>query len=162
MTAAATIKRKKPERLLLTVGKGALLPGDGYTQMRLRQRGYKLGDILLADLRKPRSPGFHRLAHRLGTLVANNIEDFEGLDGHQALKRLQWEARIACDSMEVRVAGVGKAEVITPRSLSYASMDQSEFEAVMRQFSEYIARTYWPDMTAEAIEEMAESMPEGA
>ena len=162
MTAAARPKSRKPERLLLTVGKGALLPGDGYTQMRLRQRGYKLGDILLADLRKPRNPGFHRLAHRLGTLVANNIEDFEGLDGHQALKRLQWEARIACDSMEVRVAGVGKAEVITPRSLSYASMDQSEFEAVMRQFSEYIARTYWPDMTAEAIEEMAESMPEGA
>lgn len=162
MTAAATIKRKKPERLLLTVGKGALLPGDGYTQMRLRQRGYKLGDILLADLRKPRSPGFHRLAHRLGTLVANNIEDFEGLDGHQALKRLQWEARIACDSMEVRVAGVGKAEVITPRSLSYASMDQAEFESVMRQFSEYIARTYWPDMTPQQIEEMAEAMPEGA
>lgn len=160
MTAAA--KSRKPERLLLTVGKGALLPGDGYTQMRLRQRGYKMGDILLADLRKPRSPGFHRLAHRLGTLVASNIEDFEGLDGHQALKRLQWEARIACDSMEVRVAGVGKAEVITPRSLSYASMDQAEFEAVMRQFSEYIARTYWPDMTAEAIEEMAEAMTEAA
>lgn len=162
MTTAATVKRRKPERLLLTVGKGALLPGDGYTQMRLRQRGYKLGDILLADLRKPRSPGFHRLAHRLGTLVANNIEDFEGLDGHQALKRLQWEARIACDSMEVRVAGVGKADVITPRSLSYASMDQSEFESVMRQFSEYIARTYWPDMTPQQIEEMAEAMPEAA
>lgn len=28
MTAAATVKRKKPERLLLTVGRGALLPGD--------------------------------------------------------------------------------------------------------------------------------------
>lgn len=159
---AARAKPRKPERLLLQVAKGALIPGDGYTQKRLKERGYRVGDILLADLRKPRHPGFHRLAHRLGVLVAENIEDFEGLDGHQTLKRLQWEARIACDSMEVRVPGVGKAEVITPRSLSYASMDQAEFEAVMRQFSEYIARTYWPDMTPEQIEEMAEAMTDAA
>lgn len=154
------IKRRAAEKLLLRVERGSLVPADGYTHKRLRERGYRIGDTVLAELKKPRSPGFHRLAHRLGTLVAGNIEDFTGLDGHQALKRLQWEARIACDSMEVRVAGVGKAEVITPRSLSYASMDQSEFEAVMRQFSEYIARTYWPDLSAEKIEAMAEAMPE--
>lgn len=163
MTAAATVKRKKPERLLLTVGRGALLPGDGYTQMRLRERGYKLGDILLADLRKPRNPGFHRLAHRLGTLVANNIDDFTGMDGHQALKRLQIEGNIACDDIALNMVIMGQKIRINqhvPRSLSFSSMDEGEFRETVQAFCRFIASEYWPGLTAEQVEAMAESMPE--
>lgn len=156
------MKRKQPERLLLTVAKGALVPGDGYTQKRLKERGYRVGDILLADLRKPRHPGFHRLAHRLGQLVAENIEAFEGLDGHAALKRIQIEAGIGCDEIPLRLPVIGQITYRVPRSLSYASMDQAEFEKTIRGMSEYIAREYWPDLTPEQIEEMAEAMPEAA
>lgn len=156
------MKRKQPERLLLTVAKGALVPGDSYTQKRLKERGYRVGDILLADLRKPRHPGFHRLAHRLGQLVAENIEAFEGLDGHAALKRIQIEAGIGCDEIPLRLPVIGQITYRVPRSLSYASMDQAEFEKTIRGMSEYIAREYWPDLTPEQIEEMAEAMPEAA
>lgn len=156
------MKRKQPERLLLTVAKGALVPGDGYTQKRLKERGYRVGDILLADLRKPRHPGFHRLAHRLGQLVAENIEAFEGLDGHAALKRIQIEAGIGCDEIPLRLPVIGQITYRVPRSLSYASMDQAEFEKTIRGMSEYIAREYWPDLTPEQIEQMAEAMPEAA
>jgi hypothetical protein len=160
--------KRSPERLLFTVarfehGKAGLVPADGYTLSRLRERKYAVGDVLLADLRKPVNPGFFRLAHRLGQLVAANIEDFAGLNGHQVLKRIQWEARIACDAMEVRVPGIGsRVEVITPRSLSWSDMGDDEFKDVMRQISGYIAKTYWPTLTAEQIEQMAEVMPEAA
>lgn len=158
-------KRKKPERLLLVVAKGALTPGDGYTTMRLKERGYKIGDILLADLRKPRNPGFHRLAHRLGMLVAENIDEFEGLDGHAVLKRLQIEANVECDEIPLFLDLLGQKIKIShriPRSLSFASMGEDEFKATIRRLSNYIAETYWPSLTAEQVEVMAETMPEAA
>lgn len=159
------MKRKQPERLLLTVAKGALIPGDGYTQKRLKERGYRVGDILLADLRKPRSPGFHRLAHRLGQLVAENIEEFAGLDGHQALKRLQVEGNIACDELPVFLTLFDqkiKVNQRIPRSLSFASMDEGDFRETLQAMCRFIAAEYWPDLTPEQIEEMAEAMPEAA
>jgi hypothetical protein len=153
----------KPERLLFTVVKGALVPADGYTTKRLRERGYRVGDILLADLRKPRNPGFHRLAHRLGALVADNIEDFAGLDGHAVLKRLQIEGNIECDEIPLVLVILGQKVKImhrVPRSLSFASMDEAQFRATIRRISRYIAEAYWPSLTPEAIELMAEAMPE--
>lgn len=159
------MKPRKPERLLLTVAKGALQPADGYTAKRLRERGYRVGDMLLAELRKPRNPGFWRLAHRLGTLIAENIDDYSGMDAHDVLKRIQIEGDIACDMVPAFMEIMGqriKVNQRIPRSLSYASMEQGEFHAVLRQMSEYVARTYWPSLTAEQIEHMAEAMPEAA
>lgn len=163
--SAVRAKSRKPERLLLTVGEGVLAPADGYTQMRLRQRGYRRGDILLADLRKPRSPGFHRLAHRLGMLVADNIDEFTGLDGHAVLKRLQIEANVECDEIPLFLDLLGQKIKIShrvPRSLSFASMGEDEFKATIRRISNYIAETYWQSLTAEQVEQMAEAMPEAA
>jgi hypothetical protein len=165
MTTATKPRARKPERLLLTVVKGALEPGDGYTAKRLRERGYKVGDILLADLRKPRHPGFHRLAHRLGMLVADNIDEFTGLDGHAVLKRLQIEGNVECDEIPLFLDLLGQKVKImhrVPRSLSFASMDEAQFKATIRQISNYIAETYWPSLTPEAIEDMASAMPEAA
>lgn len=153
----------KPERLLLTVAKGALVPADGYTAKRLLERGYRVGDNLLAELRKPRHPGFHRLAHRLGMLVAENIDDFTGMDGHAVLKRLQIEANVACDEVPLFLDLLGQKVKIAhriPRSLSFASMDEGEFRETIRALSNYIAVEYWPDLTAQQIEELAEAMPE--
>ena len=48
------------------------------------------------------------------------------------------------------------------RSLSFESMDEGEFKETIRAMSEYIARTYWPSLTPQQIEQMAEAMPEAA
>lgn len=163
------MKAKKPERLLFRIAKyggdGVLLPNDGYTARRLRERNYRVGDILLAELRKPRHPGFHRLAHRLGTLVADNIEEFSGLDGHAVLKRLQIEGNIECDEIPVNLEILNQKIQIKhriPRSLSYASMDEAEFKSAIRRICNYIADVYWPSCTPEEIEAMAEAFPEAA
>ncbi len=148
------------ERILLRVEQGCLAPADGLAQARLRDRGFRVGDVVSAVLTKPRSPGYHRYAHKLGELIAQNIESFEGMDPHSVLKRLQWEAGIGCDEMAVTVPGFGLATVRWPRSLSFGSMDQSAFEQTVLGFCRHIASTYWPDLSPEEVAEMAEAMPQ--
>lgn len=156
-----TIKLRK-ERMMLRVVKGALIPADSYTEARLRDRGYKIGDIVSADIKKPRHPKFHGLVHQLGALVAENIESFSGMKAHAVLKRLQWEGNIGCEEMGVMVPGVGMAMIRTPKSLGYESMDQGEFYEVMRAFCNWISEKYWPSLDAEQIEQMAGVMVEPA
>ena len=74
----------KRERILLRVERGALVPADAHSQQRLRERGYRVGDVLAAELIKPRHPGFWRLAHRIGTLCAQNIDAFSSLSPGEA------------------------------------------------------------------------------
>ena len=126
----------------------------------MRENGYKVGDLVFAELTKPRNLGFHRLAHRIGTLCAQNIEAFSGMDAHRVLKRLQWEANIGCEEQGVMVPGVGLAMMRWPLSLGYESMDQADFHEVTRQFCRHIAEKYWPGLDEDQIAEMAESMVE--
>lgn len=149
----------KQARYMLRVEKGRLVPADGFTARRLRERGYRVGDLLSASLSKPRNPGFHRLAHQFGALLADNLDEFEGMDAHAALKRLQWEANIGCEEMGVQVPGVGYAMIRIPESLSFASMDEGRFREVYRAMTRWVAKRYWPSLTPEKIEEMAELMP---
>lgn len=153
--SAAKKPRRKRERLLLEVVQGALAPADGYTRSRLRERGFRTGDHVLAELTKPRRPRFHRLVHAFGQMLADNVTAFEGVDGHAVLKRLQIEGNIGCDEMALNFPGVGPVTYRIPRSLSFESMDDGEFADVFRQFSRHVAKHYWPSMTPEQIEQMA-------
>ena len=154
---------KRRERLLFRVTRdGCLAPADGITAGRCRERGYRVGDQLLCDITKPRNPRFNRFAHVFGTMLVENIDDFEGMDPHSVLKRLQWEANVGCEEMGVEVPGMGFATIRIPQSLSFGSMDEGQFREVIRGMSRYIAKKYWPEMTPEEIEQMAETMPEVA
>lgn len=153
------MKRKKPERFLLSIVNGGMRPADGYTQSRLRAKGYHVGDVVLATLSKPRNPRFHRLAHVFAKMVTDNIDEFTGMDPHSVLKRLQWESGIGCEEIGVKVPGVGYAQVRIPRSLSFASMEQGEFTETFRGLARHVAENYWKGLTEEQIELMAETMP---
>lgn len=149
-------KSSKKPKALLRVEKGALVPYDKATVDLLRSRQYKIGDILSAELRKPRNPRFHRLAHSLGEIIAHNIEAFSGCDAHSVLKRIQIEGNIACDEMSLNFQGIGPCTYRIPQSLSFESMDDGEFHQVIEQMCDYISRTYWPSVSPERIEQMAE------
>lgn len=153
---------KSRETFLLTVTKGALVPADNFTSERLRAKGYHVGDVLKATLTKARSPGFHRLAHVFGELVADNIDSFSGLPAHKVLKRLQYEGDIACEHMLMMVKPYGLVEVRIPQSLSFDSMDEGQFRETFRAMCNHVSATYWPDCTPEQIEQMAECMVEAA
>lgn len=149
---------RRRERLAFRVDKGCLRPADMSTNGRMREKGYKVGDLVFAEITKPRNPKFHRLIHRIGSLCAENIESFSGMDAHKVLKRIQWEANIGCEEIGVQVPGVGLAMMRWPLSLGFESMDESEFKEVSLNFCRHISARYWKDLTEDQIAEMAESM----
>lgn len=149
-------KRKQPERIMFRVEKGALVPASELAKLSLRQKGYKVGDFVSAELRQSRNPGFHRLAHGLGALLAENLDTFDGYDAHRVLKRLQWESGVGCEEMAVNVPNVGLMNVRIPLSLSFDSMDQGEFYGVYAGLCNHVRKTYWRDMPEDELENMAQ------
>ncbi len=145
------------EKIALRVVKGALVPSDSYAMETIRKRGFKMGDILLADLTKPRNYKFDKLVHRIGQLVVKNIEEFENMTAHEALKQLQIDGNIACKSTVVDYPGIGKSKLTVPQSLSHEITDDGQMHEIARAMCRYIAQTYWPEMTEEQVNEMAET-----
>jgi hypothetical protein len=159
-------KPRKRERVLLRLevanGRAGFFAADGFTASRLKARGFRPGDEALAELTKARSPGFFRLVHQFGKLLADNLDAFADLDAHQVLKRLQIEANVGCDEIALNFPGVGPCTYRVPRSLSFESMDEGEFRLVFRDFSRHVVKTYWPTMTPEQVEQMAGLVAEAA
>lgn len=143
---------------MLRVAKGSLVPADAWAEKMLRSRHYRVGDVVAAEIRKPRNPGFHRLAHAFGELLAQNVEALRGCDGHEALKRVQIEADIECRHARLRIDGE-EVEYRMPRSLSFESMSQAEFEKFCDRVGQYVADTYWPTLSPEQVQQMIECMP---
>lgn len=173
MTTSNTPKRKRRPVLYTRVMRvldaetrqpmAALVPAGEADRAILRERGLKIGQLCRTDVFRPRNSEFHRLAHRLGTLISQSIEGYEGLDGHQALKRLQERSGHGCDVSVIDIPGGGVFEHRMPRSIAFDEMDQAEFYRLMRNLCTFIAATYWPQCTAEDIERMVDLMPlEGA
>lgn len=156
-------KRRKPEGIYLRVEKGALVPADGYARNQLKAKGYHTGDVVSAQIKKLNNPKFDRLIHRIGQLCAANIEAFHGMGAHQVLKKLQIESNTHCEELPILLPEMGiVARQRIPLSLSFEEVDDGERHEIGRAFCRWIAKTYWPDMTPEAVEEMAESFLEEA
>jgi len=153
----------KRERFMLRIrDDGAFVPADTFTSERLREKKYRRGEIVAAELFRARNPGFHRLAHVFGQMVADHIEGFEHMQAHSVLKRLQVEADAGCDVIPMKIPGVGPVEYRVPKSLSFESMDQDDFEAVFQKLCKHVSDHYWPSLSEDEVREMAETMPEVA
>ena len=156
MTAARKAHKREPVNL--RVIKGGFEPADRYAESQLRNKKLKIGDVVRCDVRKLRNQKFNRLVHRIGQLVAANIEAFSGLDAHTCIKRLQIEGRIACDEIGIMVQGYGMVIQFIPRSMSFESMDEAEYHDCAKRICRLIAERYWPNLEPLQIEEMAGAM----
>ena len=161
-TARAPKAKRNRQQFALRVIKGGFQPADRWTLEALKKRPYHVGDVLLADLKKPRNPKFNRLVHALGVLCAENIESFDGLDGHEVIKRVQLEGDIGCDTIALNMPGIGPVQYRVPRSLNFADMDEAEFKVIYERFCRYIAKRYWPELSEHQVGQMAELFPEAA
>jgi hypothetical protein len=155
------VARKKP-RYALRVIRGGYAPADASTAAQLRDKGHRVGDLLFAELVKPRSPGFHRLAHQLGGMLAENLDAFTGMEAHAVLKRLQIEADVGCDHIALIFPNIGPCEYRQARSLSYESMGEDEFKPLIAGLCRHVAAKYWPTCTADQVESMASCWVEAA
>lgn len=156
----AKLRRASKPRLMMRVVKGGISPADAYTTSLLRERNYTVGDIVAITISKCRNPNFNNLVHRIGALCAANIDAFSGQSAHAVLKRLQIEADIGCEHIMLKFPGIGMVEQRIPMSLSFDRMDEGEFRVIARDFCRHIAEHYWPDLSPEKVEEMAESFVE--
>lgn len=71
-----------------------------------KERGYKVGHEYRLEIKESRNAAFHRLAHAVGNLLVDNVEAFRDLDAHAALKRVQLEAGICCEMVEMDASPV--------------------------------------------------------
>jgi hypothetical protein len=139
---------------------GALIPHHRIDQRLMRERSYRVGDELRADLKKPRNVKFHRLVHALGGLVVDQIEAFQGLGCHDAIKRLQRETGICCEVQTIELPGIGKLDVSVAQSLAFDEMDEGEFYRLWQGICRHLCDRYWPGLNQDQIETMIDLMPE--
>jgi hypothetical protein len=123
----------------------------------MREGKLGVGTEVRAELKKPRNVKFHRLAHALGSMVVDQIAEFEGMKAHDALKRLQAASGAACETVAYELpGGLGKLTRSEPRSISFDEMDESEFQQVVATIYAHLRSRYWPSMEEDAIAEMVE------
>lgn len=136
---------------------GVLVPCDGLTQRTMRELGYSLGSEQFVEPKNPRSPGHMRLVHVLGNMLAENVDRFEGMDAHSAIKALQAESGVECDTMKV-VRDGEEMLVLVPRSISFSAMSQGRFDKLFDSICDHAARTYWAGLDRATVERMADLM----
>lgn len=135
---------------------GALVPRYACDRRAMRDRKFHVGKELRAELKQARNPGFHRLAHAIGTLVVEQVPEFEHCDAHEAVKRLQRETGICCETMEIDLGPLGKVPVMVPQSLAFDEMAEEDFQRLVQAIFALLASKYWTSMTPEAIENLVQ------
>jgi len=157
----STVKpRRRPEKIFLRVSDMGLVPADPYAETRLREKKYKVGDVLSANLSKLRKQGTHKNAHKIGVLMMQTHDDFRYYaNAHDVLKRLQIESGAACEEIKIKNR-TGEWELHRyPLSFSFDSLGEAEFNEAVKVICRYIVDVYWPDMDPDDIDLMAERMP---
>lgn len=154
--------KKKPKSItyMMRIIKGGMEPADDYTASKLRERNYKVGNLITCSFKKLNNPKFNRLVHYIGVLCTEHIEAFHGMQAHAVLKRLQIEGNIHCEAIGIVLPGFGLVEHRYPLSLSFEDVDDGLRHEIARSFCRLIAERYWPDMHPEDIEAMAASFIE--
>lgn len=178
--AARKVKAKRARRpIYLVVAKlidpntgelvGALVPAHEVDQRLMRERKFRLGREIRGELKQPRDGSQHRLIHKIGHLMVDHVEGWEQLEAHDAVKRLQLEANVCCEVVELdatpvisavldaceAMLGAGARKVIAgvlpairtvpvkrAESLSFDEMEQARFQELFDGLTEYIGNHY--------------------
>lgn len=176
-------KQESAQPVALRVVKGALVPATDEDIETLRRFRLRVGHLVLATMDRPRHPEGLKVLHGFAQLISQNIEGFEHLSAHQVIKRLQAESGVGChlisvsaqDAVSALLPSLGSdlakaidfdqigdqlVNAYQPKSLSPATMDDSEFQEIFDGLSRYVAIRYWLSMTPEQIQETSRLMPE--
>ena len=114
------------------------------------------GEVIEVTIRKPRNPRFHRLFWGLMTLVWQNINH----DTLPTVETLVTEMKIRTGHYERRdIEVAGKTyPVLTPKSIGFAAMDDTQFKAFFEKCCDIIAADYLPGITAAQWREEIEQL----
>ncbi|WP_372174377.1 hypothetical protein [Xanthomonas axonopodis] len=159
---------------------GSFVPTNPIDRRLAKERGYRVGHEYRLEIKQARNPAFHRLAHAIGHLLVDNVEEFRDLDAHAALKRMQLESGIRCEMVEMDAApvvaalldaaeavlGAGARKVLAAvlpeirtipvkvaQSLAFDSMEEDEFGDFFRGITQHIGMHYTHVMLDEVVAE---------
>ncbi len=106
-------------KVQLTRTQTGFVPHSAHDEERLK--GVRMGDVVMADIKKSRNPEFHKLAFSMLNLSFENQDHFDNFDKYR--EYLQCEAGIA----ETLIGPDGKM-FYKLKSLAWQKMDELEFQ----------------------------------
>lgn len=138
---------------------GCFVPSSKTDRAILRAKKIRVGDRIRMAPKKPRNEKFNRLVHGLGALVVAQIDGFEHEDAHSAVKRLQSDAGVMCESVVYQIPGGYTLTRSEPRSIAFDEMDEAEFNLFWRGICQHLITKYWPTLDESAIQSMIDLLP---
>lgn len=179
-TAADKVRAKRARRpIYLTCQKlvdpstgeliGCFVPSHPIDQRLAKERGYRVGHEYRAEIKQARVSWQHRLIHKIGQTMVENVEGWEQLNSHDAIKQLQRESGVCCEVDEIDAGPViravlalvqtlvgkrtfaklartlpviEKVPVMRAESLAYDDMEQDRFEQLFDGITEHIGKHY--------------------
>lgn len=123
---------------------GALRPIDEAGIEALSHVGE--GEIIQVSYSRPRSLKMHRMFWALMTIVWSNLDHGR----YPTVENLVAAVKISTGHRELIVLP-GGAEVYVPKSISFAAMDQDEFNAFYNRVCDLIAAHWLPGVTSEEL-----------
>lgn len=138
----ARAKRQR-DAIFLRVVKGGFEPASDFYADLLRARKYRVGDVLRAELTKPRNPRHHRLVFGLLAKVADQL----GITTDALLVLVKIRLGMVQPIID---SATGKTYYV-PESVDFENMDQGQFATFHRDLCRLIATTWLPHMTADQV-----------
>lgn len=130
---------------IFSVARNALIPMD--ERARTLMGALKIGDRVLVNVHRPRWIEHHRLAFA----VLNKIADAKGVSVDELLTWL----KVATGRVDFVAMPNGK-KVACPKSISFASMDQGEFQRFWDEAFRLISEHILPGVDLKTFEEVRE------
>lgn len=143
---------------------GALVPSTYWDRRAMKERKFSRGTLVRCELWKSRNVKFFRKAHVLGAWLADNVEGFEGLSQHDAVKRLQELSGIGCEQVEYRydIPSVGEMKLRRneAESLNFEDMDEGRWQELWDGgngeggWIGWLRREKWGLLSADQVEDV--------
>ena len=139
---------------------GALVPLTNVDRNIMRARKYHKGQEIRADMKKPRNYKFFALAHGIGQIMIDNLEEFEkfGEDAHAAFKELQTMTGVECDLVKYELGDGTEIYRTEPRSIAFDEMEEGAFSLLVDAAYKLIQRKFWDRLTEDAKANFVEMM----
>ncbi len=128
------------EIYLIKTDTGQFIPA--YNSGYEKAKRFKPGETLLADIKRPRNIGFHRKFFALLNLGFENQEQYDNFEDYRAVFIMK--------TGKYKVIETDRGVVYLPKSISFAAMDNLEFEELYSRMIDVLIKELGLDQ--EAIE----------
>lgn len=152
MARPARAKTRREPLYLRVTPQGTFEPASAYYSAKLREKKYRVGDLVRAEITKPRYPKHHRLVFSTIRKVAENLDS--DVSEHQLLSIL----KIKMGRVETMIDSASGKVYYIPESIAFDAMDEGAFSEFHRELCHIIARDYLPGMSQAQVAELASMM----